>query len=129
MYISRIVIRNFRNFEHLDVQLKNGVTCIIGENNTGKTNFFRAIRLAIDANLSSQYRQLQDHDIYSGVDLTIANQVLVSVEFTDYQNNVNECALLGCFEVSENIARIHYRYRPKREILDNIEAEEHDGTL
>lgn len=128
MYISRIVIRNFRNFKHLDVGLKNGITCVIGENNTGKTNFFRAIRLAVDANLSSQYRQLLEHDIYSGTDLATAGQIVVSVEFTEYQDAVNECALLGSCEVSENVARIHYRYRPKREILDDIEAGEHDGT-
>jgi putative ATP-dependent endonuclease of OLD family len=58
MRISRIVIRNFRSFEHLDVSLSASPTCVIGENNTGKTNFLHAIRLCIDANLSSAYRSL-----------------------------------------------------------------------
>ncbi len=127
MYISRIVIRNFRNFAHLDVNLQGGVTCIIGENNTGKTNFLHAIRLAVDTTLSSQYRQLLEHDIYSGVDLTVAGQVLVSVEFVDYADEIKEMALVGACEVSPNVARIHYRYRPRREIRDEIEAEQHDG--
>ncbi|KKK74437.1 hypothetical protein LCGC14_2883780, partial [marine sediment metagenome] len=91
------------------------------------TNFFRAVRLAVDANLSSQYRNLLDQDIHSGVDLTTPGQVVVSVEFTDYQDAVNECALLGSCEVADNVARIHYRFRPKREILEDIEAGEHDG--
>ena len=128
MFISRVVIRNYRNFKHLDVKLKNGVTCIIGENNTGKTNFLRAIRLAVDANFSSQYRQLVEHDIHSGTDLSKAGQVLISIEFTDYKEEVAEHALLQGCEVNDEIARIHYRYRPKREILDDIEANEHDGT-
>lgn len=127
MYISRVVVRNFRNFKHLDVKLRDGVTCVIGENNTGKTNLLRAIRLAVDANLSSQYRQLLEQDVHSGVDLSDAGQVLVSVEFTDYKDEVAEHALLQGCEVNEDIARIHYRFRPKREILDDIESEDHDG--
>ena len=109
MYISRIVIRNYRNFKHLDVILTNGVTCLIGENNTGKTNFFHGLRLAIDANLSSQYRKLTDQDVHSGIDLSKANQVLVSAEFTEYSKSVNEMALVGGYEVDENKARIHFR--------------------
>lgn len=128
MHISRIVVRNFRNFAHLDVNLQEGVTCIIGENNTGKTNFLRAIRLAVDATLSSQYRQLIEHDIYSGVDLTNAGQVVVSIEFINYSDEVKEQALLGCCEVEPNLARIHYRYRPRRQVRDDIEAGEHNGN-
>lgn len=128
MYISRIVVRNFRNFAHFDVRLREGVTCVVGENNTGKTNLIRAIRLAVDANLSSQYRRLLEHDIHSGADLAKPGQVIVSVEFTNYSDSVNERALLGGCEVDENTARIHYRFRPAREIMDDIEAGEHDGT-
>ena len=128
MYISRLVVRNFRNFKHLDVKLQPGVTCIIGENNTGKTNLLRAIRLAVDANLSSRYRQLLPHDIHSGVDLTNAGHVVVSVEFSDYKDAVSEHGLLAGCEVDADIARIHYRYRPQEEILDAIESDDHDGT-
>ena len=127
MYISRLVIRNFRNFEHLDVPFRSGVTCIIGENNTGKTNLLHAIRLAVDATLSSHYRQMLDHDIHSNSDLTTANQVVVSVEFRDYQATVNECA---CWlrRGQPQPARIHYRFRPRRAVREAIEADEHDGT-
>jgi predicted ATP-dependent endonuclease of OLD family len=47
MRINRIVVRNFRSFKHLDVPLSAGTTCLIGENNTGKTNLLHAIRLCI----------------------------------------------------------------------------------
>ena len=53
MFISRVVIRNFRNFEHIDVELDAGLTCIVGETNSGKTNLLHALRLALDANLPS----------------------------------------------------------------------------
>lgn len=127
MYISRIVIRNFRNFEHLDVTLRPGVTCVIGENNTGKTNLLHAIRLVVDANLSSQFRQLLEHDIHHGASLSTPNQVIVSVELRDYADDDSECALVGCCEVEPNHARISYRYRPTTKIRELIEADEHSG--
>ena len=127
MYISRIVIRNFRNFEFLDVPLQQGVSCVVGENNTGKTNLFRAIRLAIDVNLSSQFRQLQRMDVYSGVDLSTANQVLVSVEFKDF-TDTKERALVGSYEVSDGVARVHYRFRPKPQVREDIESEVRDAS-
>src|ERR1039458_5143624 len=124
MYISRIVIRNFRNFEFLDLALGPGVFCIVGENNTGKTNLLHAIRLAIDISLSSQYRQLIEHDIHSGADLTVPNHVLVSLELSDYSGQEKECALVGAWEVSPDLARITYRFRPTRAVREEIEAEE-----
>ena len=47
MHISRLVVRNFRNLTALDVPLRKGVTCIIGENNTGKTAVLDAVRFAL----------------------------------------------------------------------------------
>lgn len=127
MYISRLVIRNFRNFSHLDVKLQKGVTCVIGENNTGKTNLLSAIRLAVDTTLSSLYRQLLEHDVHSGADLSCPGQVLVSVEFVSYSDDINERALVGACEVEPDLARIHYRFRPKREVRDAIETGERKG--
>ena len=45
MYISRLVIRNYRNFRNVDVKLSPGVNCFVGENNTGKSNLISAVRL------------------------------------------------------------------------------------
>ncbi len=132
MYISRLVIRNFRNFEHLDIALAPGVTCLIGENNTGKTNLLHALRVATDANLSSVYRLLNEHDIHSGLSLATANQVVISVEFSEYISKVEETALVGCWETDEvnHIARLSYRFRPKASIRESLAAEEiEDGSL
>ena len=126
MYISRVVVRNFRNFKHLDVSLRPGVTCVIGENNTGKTNLLHAIRLAIDANLSSTYRQLLEHDIHHGVSLSTADQVVVSVEIRDYKDDDNECALVGCCEIEDNLARLSYRFRAKTKTRDEIQSGERE---
>lgn len=131
MYISRLYIRNFRNFAELDIGLSDGLTCIIGENNTGKTNLLHAIRLALDANLSSYFRQLSEHDIHGGIDLAEPQQVIVSLEFADFADKPNECALVGCWGVSDNLARLTYRFRPRLAVREALEEEgrEHDLTL
>jgi putative ATP-dependent endonuclease of OLD family len=121
MYLSRIVIRNFRNFACLDVRLQDGVTCVIGENNAGKTNLLHALRLAIDTNLSSSYRALFPHDIHASEDFEVPNQVVISVEFAGYKDSINDTALFGSCEVEEDLARIHYRFRPRREVREEID--------
>lgn len=89
------------------------------------------MRLAIDANLSSRYRQLTEHDIHSGIDITSPQQVIVAAEFTEYAERDNECALVGCWEVAEDLARLSYRFRPRQAVREAIELGErgHDLTL
>ena len=105
MYISRVVIRNFRSFEQLDVSIGPRTTCVIGENNTGKTNFLHAIRLCIDASLSSTYRSLIPNDIHSTVSIAHPNQVLIGLEIDDFAGKTNEEALVGCVAVQSQVAR------------------------
>lgn len=121
MYISRVVIRNYRSFEHLDIRIGSGTTCVIGENNTGKTNFLHAIRLCLDAHLSSTYRSLIPSDIHSAIDISHAEQVLVALEITDFEGKINEEALVGAWQFEPGVARIIYRYRPKRSSREDLE--------
>jgi putative ATP-dependent endonuclease of the OLD family len=130
MRISRVVIRNFRSFGHLDVPLAAGTTCLIGENNTGKTNFLHAIRLCIDSGLSSTYRALLANDIHSTVDISHPTQVLIGLEITEFKAKINEEALVGAWEFKPGLARLIYRYRPKPAVCQDLEAEEREpGTL
>lgn len=124
MRISRVVIRNFRSFEHLDVPLSAGTTCLIGENNTGKSNFLHAMRLCIDAGLSSTYRSLWPTDIHSTVDISDPNQVLIGLEITDFQGKINEEALVGAWQCKPGLARLVYRYRPKLGVREDLESKE-----
>ena len=79
-------------------------------------------------NLPSQYRQLIEHDVHSATDTTVPEQVIVSLDFSDYGTKENECALVGCWEVQTGLARITYRFRPKRSVREEIESEERQPT-
>lgn len=124
MRVSRIVVRNYRSFEQLDVPVTSNTTCIIGENNTGKSNLLQALRLCLDVNLSSTFRTLTPSDIHSGVDTSKPFQVLVAVEIQGFQGKVNEEALVGAWQIAPNRARLIYRFRPKSKVRDDLD----DGT-
>lgn len=46
MKIKKIEVKNFRLLENIECNLEDDITLIVGKNNTGKTSFFEAIKLA-----------------------------------------------------------------------------------
>lgn len=120
MRISRIVIKNFRSFELLDVALSSASTCVIGENNTGKSNFLHAVRLCLDASLSSTYRSLIPRDIHCAIDISHPDQVLIGLEFVDFVGKTNEEALVGAWQCEPGRARLMYRFRPKLAVREDL---------
>ena len=130
MRVSRVVIRNFRSFTLLDVPILQNTTCVIGENNTGKSNFLHAIRLCIDSGLSSTYRVLAPNDLHSTLDFSHPNQVLVGLEFVEFKGKVNEEALVGAWQCKPGLARVFYRFRPELRARDNLQSgEQKPGEL
>jgi putative ATP-dependent endonuclease of OLD family len=122
MYISRLVIRNFRNFRQLDVPLSNGVTCFIGENNVGKSNLIEAVRLVLDGSLGAFRRRLQSTDFSTGIDFTQGEQILIAIEFSDFTGRAAQEALPFDALVGPDRARLTFRFRPistVREALAN----------
>lgn len=128
MFINRIVIRNYRNFKLLDIPLNDGVSGIIGENNTGKTNLLRAIRLPLDVNLSSQYRSLTEQDFHSDLAFSEPQQIVISLEFTAFEGRENEEALVAPWLVSKSLARLTYRFRPNKKARDEMEEDDKDPS-
>ena len=47
MYISKLSIRNYRNFRNLSLSFQKGINTVIGENGSEKTNLLTALRLLI----------------------------------------------------------------------------------
>lgn len=46
LYIQRVLLKNFRNYEALDVELNKGINILYGQNAQGKTNIIESIYLA-----------------------------------------------------------------------------------
>ena len=88
LYISRVRIKNFRNFKDVDVRLGHKQV-IIGENNVGKTNFIRALQLILDPSLSDDDRMLQELDFNDSLVNPMDNkeEILIEIYIENYENN------------------------------------------
>jgi len=60
MYIKNMKLKDFRNYEKLDIDFSNKVNVIIGENAQGKTNLLEAIYVLA---FTKSYRTLQDKEL------------------------------------------------------------------
>lgn len=115
MRLSRIVIKNFRNFKLLDVRLGEHAV-VLGENKVGKTNLLFALRLILDPSLPDSLRKLRLDDFWDGLvrPLKAEDVIEVSVEFRDFDDDENLLAVLADHLVRPDpmVARITYRYQP-----------------
>jgi putative ATP-dependent endonuclease of OLD family len=115
MKLSRISIKNFRNFKNLDVQLGEHAV-ILGENKVGKTNLLFALRLILDPSLPDSARQLRLDDFWDGLKrpLNKDDYIEIALEFRDFEGNENLLAILADSLVRPDpmVARITYRFQP-----------------
>lgn len=47
--LKKVKVKNFRLLENIVCNLEDDITLVVGKNNTGKTSFFEAIKIAISA--------------------------------------------------------------------------------
>jgi putative ATP-dependent endonuclease of the OLD family len=115
MRLSRIIIKNFRNFKSLDVKLGEHAV-VLGENKVGKTNLLFALRLILDPSLPDSMRRLRLDDFWDGLPrpLTTEDVIEISVEFRGFEKSENLLAVLADHLVKPDpmVARITYRYQP-----------------
>ena len=117
MFLSRIQIKNFRNFHDLDVNL-GPTSVIVGENGVGKSNLLFALRLILDPTLPDSARNLREEDFWEGATEPVKSGEVIEivVEFQDFQYDPNVLALLTDYCVKGPVvdtARLTYRFRPK----------------
>ena len=62
MRISRVRIDNYRNLRHVDVEL-GYIVALIGENNSGKSNFLRALSIPLSSDDTGTTKRLSWFDI------------------------------------------------------------------
>ncbi len=119
MQISRIQIRNFRNFADFDVPIGEHAV-IVGANRVGKSNLVHALRLVLDPALPDAMRYLRIEDFWDGIadKLSKDSFIEISLDITHFDDNADLVALLGGHLVSGNplIARLTYRFQPKPNI-------------
>jgi putative ATP-dependent endonuclease of the OLD family len=120
MYIKGISIKNFRNFKDTSIDFTEGFQTIIGENNIGKSNLYRAMRLVFDKNLSyrDRFLDLKDfHGFKSG--LTLEDYVLISADFCS--KDLSSFPNFHAIKTSDTTARVTYIFAHKSKFMEDKE--------
>ena len=117
LFISRVVIKHFRNFKNVDVCLGHK-QIIIGENNVGKTNFLRALQLVLDPTLSDEDRMLQESDFNDYIKNPMENkeEILIEIYIDNYDQNKTILAVFQdatvMTEDGKEVLKFTYRFFP-----------------
>jgi putative ATP-dependent endonuclease of OLD family len=113
--ISRVLVQNFRNFAHLEIDPFPASAVIVGENGIGKSNLLHALRLVLDPDLPDSARSLRAEDIceYAAATLEDGVEVRVEVDFTDFDGDHGaESVWDGCYvDLDPVTARVTYVFR------------------
>lgn len=118
MHISKLQLVNYRNFSRADVVFNKGINTIIGENGSGKTNLFRAIRLLLDDTMVRAAHRLNDDDFHRGLGDWRGHWIIISLEFDEVSKDeaIQSLFLHGSGNIEDgDIGRATYNliFRPK----------------
>ena len=83
MYISKVVVKNFRNFHNLDIEFQDGLNVVVGPNNVGKTNFMRIINfLEVDPNWDATIDDFNKYVLDNDIETLKNTPPTIEIEYT-----------------------------------------------
>lgn len=135
MHITKLSLVNYRNFAATALDFNAGVNTVIGENGTGKTNLFRAVRLLLDAKMLPSAYRLNEEDFHRSLGDWRGHWIIISIEFDQVSDDESIQALFlhgtGVAEES-TVHRATYNliFRPRREVrhqLSQLTSGDHVG--
>jgi putative ATP-dependent endonuclease of OLD family len=127
MHISELRIRNFRNFLCARFRFEKGVNTLIGENGSGKTNAFYALRLLLDDTLARNAGQMRENDFCRALIDWRGHWIVIAADFAELD------ASEGCQLLRHSAAHMDGSqtgtctliFRPKRPIRAKLFAMNH----
>ncbi|WP_462146187.1 ATP-dependent nuclease [Pseudoalteromonas gelatinilytica] len=133
MHISKLTLRNYRNFKNSTLAFNRGINTLIGENGAGKTNVFRAIRLLLDNNLPRSASKLIEDDFCRKLASWRGHWIVISLEFSDIgMDEVSQALFIhGTAQLNDNpLKKASYNliFRPKAHIRKRL-SEIEDGDV
>jgi len=112
MYLKEVTITRFRSCADVTVPLKPGVTLLVGENNSGKSNVIDALRLATAPLSGRPTRYFEDDDATRDHE----GPVQIQTRFAGL-TRFQQAHFIGALELDSDEVVYCTRYRPP---LDNI---------
>lgn len=127
MHISSLNLINYRNFKNVKLNFNKGINTVIGENASGKTNLFRALRLLLDNSMPRSSTKLSESDFCRALGSWKGHWIIISCEFDDISSDEASQSLFlhgnGNIEGEEEIvtkATYNLIFRPKAHIRQAI---------
>lgn len=135
MHISKLSLVNYRNFLNTKLLFSSGINTIIGENGTGKTNLFRAIRLLLDDSMIRSAYRLEESDFHRGLDKWQGHWIIISLEFDNISADeaIQALFLHGTASIDTTaVGKATYNliFRPKKDVrlkLSQLASGDHSG--
>jgi len=127
MYISKLSLVNYRNFVNTTLHFKKGVNTVLGENGSGKSNIFRALRLLLDGAMIRSAYHMDEGDFSRSIGDWRGRWIVIGAEFKDLSPDeaVQAIFLHGTADVSgENVEQATYNliFRPKKQVRLKLAA-------
>lgn len=133
MHISKLNLVNYRNFSNTRLLFNRGINTIIGENGSGKSNIFRAIRLLLDDNMRRSAARLQETDFNRGLANWRGHWIIISLEFDEVSEDevIQALFLHGAGNIGEPMierATLNLIFRPKASVRSRLSQLEEGDT-
>lgn len=114
MHLSSVIVKNFRNLASVSIALKPGLNVLVGRNNTGKTNIFNALRLAIgqSPSLGEPLWLTRDDFFKESAEAPRQTRISVDMQFEDLSEKDRvkffEIVEFNADEPEKSIASLHF---------------------
>lgn len=130
MYISKIEVEKFRNFQNKEIEFNDGVNVIIGHNNAGKSNLIKALALVLDSQ-GTKRLDVDDFNKHITLDELKADPPKIRISLTINQSigedlNSDDLVTVGNWLIKLNEpyeALLTYEFfLPEKEKINYLEA-------
>lgn len=127
MHISKLNLVNYRNFKNVKFHFNKGINTVIGENASGKTNLFRAMRLLLDNSMPRSSTKLSEGDFCRSLDSWKGHWIIINCEFDDISSDEESQSLFlhgngNIEDEAEIVTKATYNliFRPKSHIRQSL---------
>ncbi|ROO63104.1 putative ATP-dependent endonuclease of OLD family [Micromonospora sp. Llam0] len=111
MYLAGLRLTNFRSCRDVEIKLQPGLTLLVGDNNSGKSNVIDAIRLLTTPLSGRRVRYLEADDVSTGAD----GPIEIVGEF-DGLTRFQQGQYIGALDLATNKAYYMTRFRPDMDV-------------
>ena len=138
MYLSKVIINNYRSIKELSLKFEKGKNIIVGKNNSGKSNIIRAIDLILGENSPTWHKSdnITENDFFNG---NVDNDIYIFCELVrdadeilNYQE-INKCFGFKVYAIRGKYEKVDgkgfYPGNPIRQKIDTSTVKDCINTL